>query len=265
MNLKLAFLLTLLATNALAEEEQACLPIHNEAVDFGHVDKALMREWAPNLRYVVNPEYLSVVNSHEDFPALRQKFVPNHIGTDRVIAAIDLEGRQTYAVSQSVLFEDGFDWGGIRESGKFGFGLGGGSVPTGGRSRNDGLSARLVWQGNGDGTAGLGVYVYSADRSQNLPYGDVFDVENFLIPVGEWFRVTLKVTANSSIYASDGSLSISLDDEVVLFKDSIRWQGAGTTPMVDRTMYSTFYGGNTSAWAPDYTTHAQFANVCLTR
>ncbi|ASJ74536.1 polysaccharide lyase [Granulosicoccus antarcticus] len=248
---------------AANDVHQACLPIQDEPVPFGQVNKAMMQHWMPDLRYIVNPQHLSIDTGFENQSAIRQKFEPTNIGSDRVVASIDITGQQTYALSQSVLFEDGFDWGGTSESGKFGFGLGGGSTPTGGDARDDGLSARLIWQGNGDGTAGLGVYAYSADRSQNLPWGDVFNVENFQIPVGEWFRITLVVTANSTVNSHDGSLSVLLDNEVVMWKDNIQWQGSGVFPEVDQLIYSSFYGGNTAAWAPDYTTHARFSNVCL--
>lgn len=263
MRLTSAFLLLAISTGATAQTQETCLPIQPEPVSFGKIDKSLMRSWMPNLRYVVNPQHLSIDTGHENHPAIRQKFEPTRIGSDRVVAAIDMEGKRTYALTQSVFFEDGFDWGGKRESGKFGFGLGGGSTPAGGQTRDDGLSARLVWQGHGDGTAGLGVYVYSADRNQNLPWGDVYNVEEFQIPVGEWFRVTLVVTANSTADASDGSMSVLLGEETVLWQDNIQWQGSGKFPEVDQLIYSTFYGGNTADWAPDYTTHARFSNVCL--
>lgn len=263
MRLHSACLALAVGTTPTIETMDHCLPIQYEPVAFGQVSKEMMRQWIPDLRYVVNPQHLSVDTGHDNHPAIRQKFEPTNIGTDRVVAAVDIEGQRTYSITQSVLFEDGFDWGGLSESGKFGFGLGGGSAPSGGQTRDDGLSARLIWQGNGDGTADLGVYAYSADRTQNLPYGDVYRVENFQIPVGEWFRVTLVVTANSTVDASDGSMSVKVGDEVVLWKDGIRWQASGDLPEVDQLIYSTFYGGNSAAWAPDYTTHARFSNVCL--
>lgn len=257
-----------LTANAFADDsgdqQGSCIPIQNEPLAFGQIDKKLMRSWLPNLRYVINPRHLSIDTGHDNHPSIRQKFEPTNIGSDRVVAAIDIKGERSYAVTQSVLFEDGFDWGGEVESGKFGFGLGGGSTPSGGQTRDDGLSARLTWKGRGDGTAELGVYAYSADRSQNLPWGDVYTVENFQIPVGEWFRVTMVVTANSTANASDGSLSVSVNDEIMLWQENIQWQGSGAFPEVDQLIYSTFYGGSTAQWAPDHTTHARFSNVCLT-
>jgi hypothetical protein len=143
----------------------------------------------------VNSQNLSVVET-ELGSALRQRFIPSEHGSERVITTIRTDARKTYKLNQSIFFEEGFDWGASSESGKFGFGLGGGSAPTGGKTDKDGFTVRLAWHGQGNGSAYANLYVYSADRNQNLPYGDLIKIPNFTIPIGEWFEVTMRVSVN---------------------------------------------------------------------
>ena len=242
-----------------------CISLPNETLGFDQVNEEHLKAWIPSLRYVINTQDLSIDTSTEGKPALRQRFIPSPLGSVRVSAASNIEPSKTYELSQSIFFEPGFDWGGIRETGKIGFGLGGGSSPSGGSTETDGFTARLIWEGNNDGTAKFGAYLYSADRSHNLPYGDVFLVDDFEIPTGEWLDVTLVVTMNSSLEEADGSLAIMIDDEVRLERDGILWQSSGELPMIDRLSLASFYGGGTSDWSPEFTTFAKIRNVCYSK
>ncbi len=239
-----------------------CIALPSEHTAFDEVNTNTLRDWIPTLHYAVNPQHLSIESGLRGNTSLRHRFIPSSKGSIPIIAAADLEPAKMFELQQSILFETGFDWGGTRETGKIGFGLGGGSNPSGGSLESDGFTARLIWEGNNDGTAKLGAYVYSADRSHNLPYGDVFLVDGFEIPIGVWLDITLVVTMNSSVDKSDGSLAIWINDEVRLSRENIRWQGSGQEPMIDSLLLSSFYGGNTSEWSPDYTTFARVGNVC---
>lgn len=265
MELCSAVCAALLFGNPVVENglDDGCLEIPSVTSSFGDVTKSSMEEWIPDLHYIVNPKYLSI---HDDGNklSLRQKFEPSSNGSPRVLASINMYGHRTYELTQSLFFEEGFDWGGEVESGKIGFGLAGGSAPTGGTLQKDGFTARLTWKGNGDGSASLGVYLYSSDRTQNLPYGDVLLIEGRDIPIGEWFKAKLVVTLNSSFGSSDGSLSLSMNDDVLIWNNNIQWQSQGHSLVVDKLLYSSFYGGSTSAWAPDYTTYARVSDICLT-
>ena len=239
-----------------------CIPLPSEPLGYLQVYPEFVRDWIPSLRYVINTQHLSIDTSSDGKPAIRQRFVPSSRGSVRVSAAANLDPAKTYELQQSILFESGFDWGGISETGKIGFGLGGGSSPSGGSTQTDGFTARLIWEGNHDGTAKLGAYLYSADRSHNLPYGDVFLIDEFEIPTETWLVVTLVVTMNSSLDKADGSLAIWIDDEVKLWRDGILWQSSGEQPTIDRLSLASFYGGNSADWAPAYTTHAKIRDIC---
>jgi len=219
-------------------------------------------EWTGiSLDFASKKEHLAVVQ-RDGVAVLRQQLVPSVQGSARVTIRGDLEPAETYTISQRVFFEPGFDWGREIQGGKLGFGLGGATAPTGGNTDAAGFTARFMWRGNNDGTARIVLYSYAADRTENLPWGDDYELEGFLAPIGEWFTLTMEVTANTSIGSADGRVRAWADDKLLLDRSAIRWQGAGGTPVVDRLIYATFYGGSGWRWAPEQTTHIQFSDVC---
>ncbi len=243
--------------------QHMCVFLPNHPSEFDTLDLETLQAWNGSLRYAVNPHNLSVVNTTEQ-NSLRQRFVPSEDGSERVVANFAVEARTTYELKQNIFFEEGFDWGGDIQSGKFGFGLGGGSAPTGGTTDKDGFTARLSWRGREDGTAAYAnLYLYSADRTLNLPYGDEIKIPNLVIPVGEWFEVTLRLTVNSVHDLADGEITVHLNGELLLERENIQWQTAGEKPVINRLILSSFHGGNSSAWSPSETVYAQFANICL--
>jgi len=264
MELCSAICAAMLFGDPLAEQalQDGCLAIPQRETSFGSITQASIKKWIPSLRYIINPKFLSLYDDSEKM-SIRQKFQPSGKGSPRVSAQITMSERRTYELTQSLYFEEGFDWGGTVETGKIGFGLAGGSAPTGGKLDKDGFTARLTWKGHGNGTASLGVYVYSSDRSQNLPWGDVFLIEGHKIPVGEWFDTKLVVTMNSAFGESDGSLSLSVNDDVLIWHNNMQWQSQGHSLAIDKLMYSSFYGGSNSQWAPDDTTYARVSDVCV--
>jgi hypothetical protein len=240
-----------------------CLDVLNEPKSYGEVTNSTWRSWTSplNFHYSESPQYLRVVDGL-DVPYVQQKFVPAGNGSARVLANAYLPSERTYRLTQSVFFESGFDWGGTEEGGKLGFGFSGGSAPSGGLLQTDGFSARFMWRGNKDGTAKLVLYSYAADRSQNLPYGDDYPLSGFDVPIGEWIDLTMEVTVNSTTSASDGSVRVWANGVLHLERDNIQWQSTGSDPAVQALSYASFYGGNSSAWAPGQTTYARFKNVC---
>lgn len=240
-----------------------CLGLPQSPQAFDTLDKDTLKSWIAPLRYVTNPQHLSIETGADGHTAFRQRFIPSKRGSYRVVVSVNVEPSRTYELEQSVKFEPGFQWGGEVESGKFGFGFAGGSAPTGGKVADDGFSARMIWRGNGDGTAAAGVYLYSVDRTLNLPFGDEFMIPDFTIPVDEWFRVKIRVTANSSHDASDGLMQVWINDELSLVREGIQWQSAGGQPLIDQVMYSSFHGGNTDQWSPQNEVYARFGDLCV--
>ena len=239
-----------------------CFYLPNDSTAFEEIDLEQLQAWNKSVRYAINPNNLSVASAAEG-SALRQRFNPSEDGSERVVINDALEERGTYELRQRIFFEEGFEWGGDAKSGKFGFSLGGGSAPTGGSTDKDGSTARLAWIGHEDATTSAALYLYSADRSLNLPYGDLIEIPNFIIPVGEWFDMTIRLTVNSEHSLADGSISVHVNDKLLLERENIQWQSAGDKPVINRLIFSSFHGGNSTAWSPSKIVYARFANACL--
>ena len=238
-----------------------CVVIDDTQQEFGDVTDNDWRWWFENYTFSRQPQDLSTgLDGNRAY--LRQRLIPNSIGSPRVLAGRNLDSARTYRLTQSLYFEPDFDWGGTIEGGKVGFGLGGGTAPSGGQLQTDGFTLRFMWRGNRDGTARIIAYSYAADRSQNLPYGDSLNLQGFEIPVGEWFDITMEVKTNSTTHASDGTLRAWVNGELLLQKENILWQSSGSQPVVQKLSYATFYGGNDVSWAPAETTYIRFADVC---
>ena len=245
-----------------SDNEVHCLALPESASDFGSISKADWESWIGDVHFVVGSEFLAVEASQDKKRTLRQKFVPHSRGTDRVLAGANLPSARSYRLTQSVYLEPGFDYGGKNEGGKLGFGFGGGSAPSGGVVAPDGFTARFMWRGNKDGSAHIAMYSYASDRQTNLPWGDDYPLEHFSVPIGEWFDLSMEITANSSIDHADGSARAWVNGELSMERNDILWQSDGDTPMVEYLFYAAFYGGNDSSWSPDKTTYARFADVC---
>lgn len=242
-----------------------CLTFSDEVLPFGDVTLDTLRQWYDplDLAFDINSQNLSNVIDETGDTYIRIKLSPTSSGSTHVISAADLPSARTYLVSQSIMFETGFDWGGTSESGKFGFGLGGGSTPSGGSTRTDGFTLRYIWRGNGDGSARLAAYSYASDRMGFYPFGEDYPIGGFPITPGEWFTASMEITVNSDINASDGAIKVWVNGELLLDKTDIQWWASGETPDISRLFLSNFHGGNSAAWAPAYDTFIRVKDVCI--
>lgn len=239
-----------------------CLDLGARQIDFGGVSDNDWREWTGTRLDFASDEGHLEVQQTSNGAVLRQQFVPSSDGSARVVVRGDLLPARTYTMRQEVYLEHGFDWGRTKETGKLGFGLGGGTASSGGQMDPAGFTARFAWRGIGDGTARIVIYSYAADRSQNLPYGDNYALDDFTAPIGRWFTLEMEVTVNSAVGQTDGRIRAWADGHLALDQDGITWQDAEGPPSVDRFIYSTFHGGSGWEWAPESTSYAQFRNVC---
>ena len=241
-----------------------CVQLPDEHLEFGEVTDSDIEQWfgLEKLITVNNTQFLATNIGQSGKSYLRQRLSPTKKGSTRASARGELPPAATYRLSQSFYLEPGFDWGSKNEGGKIGFGLGGNTAPTGGMLDRDGFSARMMWRGKRDGTARFSLYVYSSDRSQNLPYGDDYIIEDYSIPIGEWVNVTMEVTANSTIDEPDGSFKVWINKKLKLDQKNIHWQAQGLEPAVDRLLYATFHGGGDSSWSPSSTVYARTSSIC---
>lgn len=194
---------------------------------------------------------------------------PGSNGSSRVSAAWNLPSRQRYRLTQSIRLPKTFAAGIEVQSGKLGWGLGGGTVPSGGAPDPAGFLVRVTFRGDGtqpdiSATVSPMLYVYSADQAGI--YGDeiplMIDGMQVRFSRGEWMETSFEVVMNSRAGARDGELRAWIDGDLVLEVTDKMWFRTGD-PSVDRLTLSSFHGGADSRWAPSTTNDVAFARVCL--
>ena len=171
----------------------------------------------------------------------------------------DLPPKRTYTVSQEVYLEPGWQWGPQatnNQLGKVGGGFLGGAYPSGGTVDTAGFSARPMWLYGAE----LSAYTYEATRSETYGHQNPSGAE---LPVGRWFTLQMRVTANSSVSQADGSIQLWLDGDLVLDRQSIQWQSSGSTPMISRYTQVSFHGGSGQQYAPSTTVYARYRNITI--
>jgi len=127
-------------------------------------------------------------------------------------------------------------------------GLVGGSVPSGGNKPNgtDGFSARMMWRQGGSAVQ----YMYFMDQVSN--YGDDFPwnlAGQKSFQPGQWHRVEQRIKMNTPGVAN-GVVEAWFDGVKALSRTNVRFRASGGSFVIDGLYFSTFFGGNTSAWAP---------------
>ena len=126
----------------------------------------------------------------------------------------------------------------------------GGGFPTG----YDGWSARGMWRAGG----ALENYVYNA--AQKKFYGDS---ERWGVKAkpGQWHTVRHRVVLNTP-GESDGILEAWLDGDKVLSMTDVKYRNTEEIG-VNLFYFSTFFGGNTQAWAPESEQTLLFDNFVI--
>jgi hypothetical protein len=142
--------------------------------------------------------------------------------------------------SYRVRFAPGFDF--VR-GGKLP-GLVGGSHPTGGKPKDDGFSARLMWRPGGAAVQ----YVYFPRQSTtygvDLPY--LLSSTPARFQPGVWHRVEHRVVMNTP-GQPNGVLQAWIDGKLALDQRDRVWR-LDATVHVDTLYFSTFFGGNDPSW-----------------
>jgi hypothetical protein len=152
-------------------------------------------------------------------------------------------------VEYQVMFPIGFDF--VR-GGKLP-GLSGGTSPGGGKKSDgsDGFSARIMWREQGE----IFQYMYWMERApekkwgDDLPWTDVNgDQKPFRFIPGQWHTLKTEITMNTP-GERDGNIVSWFDGKLALScRGAFRAKGA--TFGIDNFNFTTFFGGNTSDWAP---------------
>jgi len=150
-------------------------------------------------------------------------------------------------------FPVGFDW---VKGGKLP-GLCGGKCWTGSDNGPGGWAARLMWRTGGAGEVLLSDATTSGYGS-DLGLGDWHFAAD-----GQWHTLTEHVHLNTAGEA-DGYIDVTYDGMTVAQLTGITFRAAGDTDQIDSLMFSTFFGGHDSSWAPPTTTTIDFAKFSVT-
>jgi hypothetical protein len=138
--------------------------------------------------------------------------------------------------SYRVRFAPGFDF---VKGGKLP-GLVGGSHPTGGKPREDGFSARMMWRAGGAAVQ----YVYHPGQRSTYGVDLAYQASRFL--PGAWHRVQHRVVMNRPGRV-DGVIQGWFDGRLALDQRDVTLRLDGSLH-VDALYFSTFFGGDDPTW-----------------
>jgi len=126
-------------------------------------------------------------------------------------------------------------------------GLSGGSHPSGGNGKPDGMSARPMWRRDSrfskESQNYLELYLYW--RQQTEKYGDRFFAQT--VEAGRTYRITLRVDLGTP--QTDGAVRLWIDGALRVER-AFRFLAPGQDWKLTHYMHNVFYGGNDPTWAP---------------
>ena len=164
--------------------------------------------------------------------------------------AAELAPSDSYTIDYEVHFPAGWEFsqGNTRPHGGGKLpGLSGGSHPSGGRAKPDGMSARPMWRRDtrfsDEPQNYLELYLYWPGQTEK--YGDRFFAQ--AIAADRSYHLKLRVDLGSS--DTDGSVKLWIDDKLQIDRP-FRFLTPGQDWKLTQYMHHVFYGGNDSTWAP---------------
>jgi hypothetical protein len=215
-----------------------------------------------NLKFWDSNPTLSIKtwDTKNDNKALRVKFPRDlYNGQSGVTAETYLADKNEYTLEYKVYFEPNFQFNrgnvdNIYGGGKL-LGLCGGSRPSGGLGKQDGMSARIMFRRDPK-QKGNYIELYHYWRNQTGKYGDQLFLQN--VNSGVWY--TLKIRVNLGTDTTDGKLQVWVDGKEKINK-AIRYLAPQADWKMNGMLFHTFMGGNEPFWAPDADTHLMIDDI----
>ena len=185
---------------------------------------------------------------------LRAQYRPNRQGSPRLVFREKLPAAREYTLTYKLRFHRNFEW---VKGGKLP-GLGPENPVTGCQPlRDDGWSVRLMWRQAGSFVQ----YLYHQEKDDRC--GEDVRAEDFSFQKDRWYDVALYVRVNRSTSERDGQVRLFVDGEEVARRDNLRLRKTSSGGLIERFMFSSFYGGNSPEWAPSRTTYAYFDDFAV--
>ena len=180
---------------------------------------------------------------------LRIRYPQGKVSTEgSVMWHAPIPPREEYCLEYRVRFLSNFEW--VKE-GKLP-GLGGGSLPSGGKTDSNGTTARFLWKGGG----ALKIYLYRAGQSSK--WGDEEDLKTKLV-ADQWIRLKERVRLNRP-GEYDGQIEAWVNGERVYSRSDFIFRTNLASWKLDTFLFETFYGGGSSEYAPSRDNFAEFAD-----
>ena len=190
--------------------------------------------------------------------ALKITYPKGKIGVDSGVHwETDLGGSyDEVAMSYYVKFDENFRFDLKKNGGKV-LGLAGGDGVGGGKPATgfNGWSSRLVWNNGGLPRQ----YVYHVN--QPTSYGDSTNYQGVTFKPGVWHKIETRIVMNTP-GESNGIIQGSFDGVLVLDRRDYNFRNTDAFA-IDKLFFKTFFGGNTTDWAPLEDTFITFDEVVV--
>ena len=188
------------------------------------------------------------------YPAGSTSPSSGHPGGAQAQLAIAAGPALSYTLTYQIRFPVGFQW---VKGGKLP-GLCGGQCWTGSNNGAGGWSTRFMWRAGGDSevllsdatTTGYGTDLFRGTGDWTWQAD------------GQWHTIAQTVALNTPGQAN-GSVTVFYDGHQVAQATGITFRAAGDTDEIDSLMFTTFFGGHDSSWAPSATMAIEFAGFSL--
>ena len=205
-------------------------------------------------RRTFSEQFVTQVDGHLEvgYPAGSSSPSSGHPGGAQARLAIAAGPRLRYTLTYQIRFPVGFQW--VR-GGKLP-GLCGGACGTRWHNGPGGWAARFMWRAGGAGEVLLSAAT-TTGFGADLGLGDWhFQAD------GGWHTLSEQVTMNTP-GQPDGSIEVSYDGIRVAALTGLVLRAAGDTEEIDSLIFSTFFGGSGSSWAPTAAQHIDFRGFAV--
>ena len=205
---------------------------------------------------VFQQQYVTNVGSYIDLCYPTGSTSPSSGASGGAQALLPMTGAPSddATLTYSIRFPVGFTW---VKGGKLP-GLCGGQCWTGSNNGPGGFATRFMWRTGGVGEVLLSDATttgYGTDLGRGTSFSWSAD--------GRWHTISQHLHLNTPGQA-DGYIDVAYDGAAVAHFAGITFRAAGDAAVhIDSLMFSTFFGGHDSTWAPSSTQHIDFASFRL--
>ena len=164
-------------------------------------------------------------------------------------------GGRSYRLRYTMELGLEFDFGGELESGKIGFGVGGGTSPTGrppsgGSRSDDGFMFRMAHSNRK-----LMVYAYWKEHKQKFGKYILSDID---LIGGGVYDIDFTIQCNDP-GVDNGWFLLGVNGQKALEVKQLDFMNG--TPMISELIFNFFFGGSDKRWSPEGTQEVKFSNI----